>query len=110
MQDPASASVYWVGGAGLVEFLFWLPRLPPRAIGLTTTGDGDDDDDGERASLISALVQCSTVSVLPLVRENRMEGPPLAGQGGLVHVGSSIPPECHRQSASSPHATSVTLS
>ena len=75
MQDPASAAVYWVGGAGLVEFLFWLPRLPPRAIGLTTTGDGDDDDDGESASLISALVQYSTVSVLPLVRGNRYVRP-----------------------------------
>jgi len=57
-----SASVYPGGGTYVRRVLFWLPRLPPRALGLIATGAGDGDS---RPALFSALLFQSSNHPIP---------------------------------------------
>src|SRR5215469_699299 len=79
-----STSVYRVGDAGFVEFCFGFHDFHRELL------DSLRPTTGGRALLVPALFSALLFQSSPLVRKARMEGPPLAGRGGLVRVGSSI--------------------
>ena len=74
---PPSIGLEALGCRGL----FWLPRLPPRPATATATVKAS-------CSPVGCSALCCVIP--PSFAEHRMAGPSLAGQGGLVRIGSSI--------------------
>jgi len=67
MQEPSLPPPIQVEAPLFVEFWFWLPRLPPRALGLTATGAGDGDSESALPilALFSALLSQSSNHPIP---------------------------------------------